>query len=603
MIPFKLYQHEQQSVGVRTNPFYLRKLVDPCGDQIPPPIRQAVSMPPPPICPFVTGKAIYKGYRRRPFVPVYGWECKPHEEIFHPEKDYIVMGVSDYFNTKAEYGDPINLFSLKSKRCYNNMYKHIGKYLNYFSNFYDADGELRAVYAHMKLLMDKYTDVLVCLQNPITKEPLYDAYGNVITGHQNQYPESMFIDDLRKYILNTRSSIFRKVDEMNRENYSLKLSYRNVHHPALQYNDYHASLMMRASVLMNLIIPLITHYMYITKNNSMEFILKIFNIILDDLCDGVDIKSKLFETALTNINKNANDHAALWKMQDIRGISVITHAIACMNNIIVSIMPKYDYDQNIIHFNYKSIINNTKYQVTDISYEFTFVSLSSSKRDEDNNSEFDKYESYLTKENEGKFLLNQINCEYVMRNLELQYGKIDEREIRFYHDELCSSRKVIENPETGERQIIIDQNQSAIQKTQMMLIFNLFFRDFGHPYSLRELSEVDYIKLVIFAKRKLLKEGLKFLPYILTGKIEVSKIKNINLKEKSKMENNELYEVIKNRYRNDPQINDLILQIIARVLASKVTIIDFYHPNIHGKAIPNVSEKIIDEVLAYISMI
>ena len=182
MIPFKLYQHEQQSVGVRTNPFYLRKLVDPCGDQIPPPIRQAVSMPPPPICPFVTGKAIYKGYRRRPFVPVYGWECKPHEEIFHPEKDYIVMGVSDYFNTKAEYGDPINLFSLKSKRCYNNMYKHIGKYLNYFSNFYDEDGELRAIYAHMKLLMDKYTDVLVSLQNPITKEPLYDAYGNVING-------------------------------------------------------------------------------------------------------------------------------------------------------------------------------------------------------------------------------------------------------------------------------------------------------------------------------------------------------------------------------------------------------------------------------------
>ena len=42
---------------------------------------------------------------------------------------------------------------------------------------------------------------------------------------------------------------------------------------------------------------------------------------------------------------------------------------------------------------YKSILRNTGFQVLDIEYEFSFVSLSSSRRDEDLNSEFDKFES------------------------------------------------------------------------------------------------------------------------------------------------------------------------------------------------------------------
>lgn len=47
----------------------------------------------------------------------------------------------------------------------------------------------------------------------------------------------------------------------------------------------------------------------------------------------------------------------------------------------------------MVHLNYKSILRNTGFQVLDIEYEYSFVSLSSSRRDEDLNSEFDKFES------------------------------------------------------------------------------------------------------------------------------------------------------------------------------------------------------------------
>ena len=72
-------------------------------------------------------------------------------------------------------------------------------------------------------------------------------------------------------------------------------------------------------------------------------------------------------------------------MQDIRGINTTIHAIQSKHNILINIMPKYRYDGNLVHLNFKSILRNTEYQITDIEYEYDYSNLSSSKRDEDLN--------------------------------------------------------------------------------------------------------------------------------------------------------------------------------------------------------------------------
>ena len=76
-------------------------------------------------------------------------------------------------------------------------------------------------------------------------------------------------------------------------------------------------------------------------------------------------------------------------MNKIRAKNTTTHSISAVSDIILHIMPKYTYNLNIISFNYKSIVFNIGYQVTDISYEYGFVNYSSSERDAENNSEFD----------------------------------------------------------------------------------------------------------------------------------------------------------------------------------------------------------------------
>ena len=64
------------------------------------------------------------------------------------------------------------------------------------------------------------------------------------------------------------------------------------------------------------------------------------------------------------------------------------------------------YSGNLVHLNYKSILRNTGFQILDIEYEYSFVSLSSSRRDEDLNSEFDKFESFLSKADEALLVQN-----------------------------------------------------------------------------------------------------------------------------------------------------------------------------------------------------
>jgi c-di-AMP phosphodiesterase-like protein len=168
---------------------------------------------------------------------------------------------------------------------------------------------------------------------------------------------------------------------MNRDNYSLNLKYRNKKDPSLQYTNKHGSIMMKMSLMMNIIIPLLTHFIAVKKiQNCNGFLLEVFDYVLHMF--DIDLYNKLYETSLTNISKNKQRHP-IWNKQDIRGINVTTHTLASINNIILNIMPKYEYNKNIINFNYQSIKYNIQFQVTDIGYEYNFIPLSSSKRDED----------------------------------------------------------------------------------------------------------------------------------------------------------------------------------------------------------------------------
>lgn len=239
----------------------------------------------------------------------------------------------------------------------------------------------------------------------------------------------------------------------------------------------------------------------------------------------------------------------------------------------------------MVHLNYKSILRNTGFQILDIEYEYSFVSLSSSRRDEDLNSEFDKFESFLQKQDESLLIQNQVASDDAMNQIKMMYGPFDQDEIQFYKHRLSSGGKC------------------TVNSFQRDLVFNLFFKYFGDTNTINAINLDDYVVLIIAAKRILEASGMILLPYIVSSKvIRLASRKNVNKKELTKLESSPLWEEIKRKYQNE-KIEKHILSIIAVILSSEFEVIDYEDDELNGKQITILPELICEEILMYISLI
>jgi hypothetical protein len=493
---------------------------------------------------------------REQFVHVDEWIPEEKDMIFRHTKGSIILPeLGSFYGDKNEV---LEHFVLTSKRCYNSdeIRIHCCHYMNYFLRYYDQNKELIGVYFKIKYLIDY--------------EPLYN--------------KEAFFHDINMFIL--RDIIMLKIKRMNEDNYSLSLKYKNNKNPSLQYTDKHALILMEISIIINMLIPLVTHFMYVRKIQKVtDFLLEVFDIVIDLYIDDCDIYSKLYETAISTTNKNRDNNEILWSMQNIRGKNTTTHSLSTVNNILLQIIPKYTYSKNIICFNYESIKKNTGYQITDITYEYSFVSLSSSRRDEDQNSEFDKFESMLTKADESLYLQNKVNCEDTMKYIEMKFGPFSQEEIDFYRRELSKDGKFI------------------INDFQKELVFNLFYKFFGDVQSIKAINSDDYIKLILAAKKILSVSKMVVLPYVVSARINrlVSR-KCLNKKEQLKIESSPFYPLLMNKYRND-KIEKNILSIIAMILSSDFYIISYDIPEIHGQKLEIQPEFLLEEILYYVTLI
>lgn len=499
--------------------------------------------------------------RRSTLTPVDLWTPQnPNEVIINCKPGFFVAPLSVLFNIELGPNDKMDYFVLSTKKCYNSatMRTHLYQYVNYFCNFYDPEWEYMSVLFAMKTKIDRYS--------------------------ATSYPIEAFFYDMERYIL--RSTIADHVEQMVKDNYYQELNYVNIKTPSLQYTNDHARLLHKMSILMDLCIPLLTNYAYMHKvDNIDDYLLRFYDRILH-MDNTIDIYAKLYDTAYTNVVANQKNNAGIWIKQDIRSIDTTTHSTDSVHNIILNIMPKYTFDKNIISFNYASIRRNTSYKITDISFEFSYVPISSSKRDDDSVSDFDKFESNLIRMNEGLYLQNKINAEYCMNTIETMFGPFDRKEIDYY-----TSR------------IIMDDNGNyTINSFQKQMVFSLFYRWFKDTQSINAINREDLIKLIIAGKKMLTSKNMVILPYIISGRVEklVSR-KNVNKKEKLMVEASPSYPLILEKYKNE-DITNYILGIIATIISSDFSIVDM-NPEIDGKHLDTVAVgAIIEEVETFILM-
>lgn len=509
------------------------------------------------------------------WAPVDKWFPLVNECIFKQVKNAIILPVSEFFNLNESM--VLNNFMLTPKRCYNSdeVRAHICQYLNYFERFYDKEHELLFYIYHIKALID---------------------IGHVVGENTIPYTLEEFKRDIQTYILS--ESMYKKTWRMVEDNYSLELNYKNKQNEGLQYSDRHGKYLMEMSLFMNMLIPLMMHFVYKNKILSTDkindIIFEIYNWLFEQYTDvnimakrglqPADMYSKLYETASTTMQSHYKTNKILWDMSEIRGYSPTINANDSVNTVIMQVMPKYTFEGNVITYNITSVRNNIKYNISEISYEYDYVSLSSSKRDgEDNTSQFDKFEAHLIKTDEGLLVQNDYRAEKTMNSIIAKYGPFDEKEIQFYKNEL------------------IKNGRPLINRFQQNLINNMFYRYFDDPVSINSINADQYVILMIAAKRILLSSGMRLLPYIIASNIlQISTRTTLCKKELMKIEQSENYNTIMMKYNGNEKIVKQILSLIATILSSKFSIIDYYDKELNGVDITIESDILIDEMLRFI---
>lgn len=494
---------------------------------------------------------------RPEFVHVDSWEPNEEDKIFSWVKDEFIVPISKFLNREQDM--QLDCYSLKVKKGYKspNAKNHFCQYLNYFEKYYDRDKELVSIYARIKCMID---------------------------GYKEKYTKELLKQDLNNYLFNY--SMKWKVRRMNNDNYiPLEKKYKNSKKPGLEYNDIHCKLMLELSVFQIMMIPILTHYAYVNRILDVSgFLLEMYDLILFMKNITINLSNKFYETV-----KSSTEHSTInnpiWDKQDIRGLNPTTFAIDHVNNIIINLMPKYIYSSAAIALNFNSIKTNIENQVLGNEYELVYVKLDNTKKDEDSNSEFDKFESYTAKQDEAKYIqLNHIAKES-MKMIEAKYGPFSQDEIEFYKKELFS-------------------DTDCINSFQKYIVFNLFFQIFGDTESINAINKDDYVKLVIAAKRIFHDYKMIIMPYVISSKIikSVSR-KTINKKEEKKIDDSEIFGLLMEKYSNNPNIKEQILSIIATIYSSTFRMIDYNDSEINGQILPLFMEFISKEVCDYIMLI
>ena len=168
------------------------------------------------------------------------WNPNPEDVFFTNAKNIIMAPIGRYYhidetnqeNTDQPHQSRIDFFMINPKKSYNSdlLRDHTCHYLNYFEKFFDIEKEYFTNLAQLKFFIDYYPE----------------------------YNISNFMYDICRYII--QPSLFAKIGAMVEANYSLTLSYKSANNPQLQYTNEHAKALMQISSMMNLCIPIITHF-------------------------------------------------------------------------------------------------------------------------------------------------------------------------------------------------------------------------------------------------------------------------------------------------------------------------------------------------------
>lgn len=192
----------------------------------------------------------------------------------------------------------------------------------------------------------------------------------------------------------------------------------------------------------------------------------------------------------------------------------------------------------------------------------------------------------MIKQNEGKYLLNKVNCQQSCQIIENMYGPFDPKELEYYSKYLSDN-----------------DTKSPIHQFQKSLVFYPFYKYFGDTMSINDINSEMYIKLIVAGKKLLEKEQLIIMPEVFSGKINkyVGR-KSVNKTLMQKFLNSSYYNDLINKYHNEKIIKELV-SMLATIISSDITIVSYNNSKFTGIPIPINYDILCEELYVFALLI
>lgn len=460
------------------------------------------------------------------------------------------------------------------RKAFQNNLAQTCQYLSYFTEFYDPEKELIALYVYIKNIVDN--------------------------GRQ-----SLTVEEFKKHLMgkifrdyHIKENIYRMVEDNHYIDATIDKKTGRVFNGPDDFTNDDIKRLLAISMMLKIIIPPVEHYICtnsiysndnpLISNLMISLFVDMFYKVGDqhDEYEADLLQEKLFTFAEKKVKKHYKAHKIICEQQGaLRG----TTESSQLDRLLVKFLLadnffKFHFNNALSAFLKAVIETQLKYTINRVSYNYNPVQVTSEKGP-DGLSGIDKLNQMMLKVDETKSIRASKALEDIFIKLENEYGPISEDEVQFYLERL-----------------------SNLDKFHNTLINYNYAKEFDGYTELKSASIRQLMKFIIYCKRELKRKGYVELPWlmssILRGKVSNRLLQNTKYINKLKTSSTykhlveDKYGVMMQGMKDDP-----ILKMISRVLNNSYVFMEYDMPELTGEPISFNEDIISDELLNFIDEI
>lgn len=519
--------------------------------------------------------------KKKPFVRVDDWHRDPKDAYVYAENGNIKLNLDkcipnsiDRLRAQDEQGiEDLGTFNM-SRVAFKNAINLIVDYIDYFIEFYDDKKELPSLYQHWKKVIDSGKKTLTPGE------------------YQFMIMKNIFQE----------SSIKQNIYRMVEDNYYIDITVDKKSGRKFEskedFTNENVKRFLAISVAMKLIIPPSDHFATISTimdqagvslNNLFTKIFVDLTYKVGDIKDdgGADeLLEKLYIFVGKKALKHVKDNPILWDQESaLRGLTENSHIdTLIIKFIIYDNFFKLRFNSPMTAF-LKSIVNLQLHCTIEVTtYDATPIHIDSTKGPDGIAQGLHKAEQQLAKIDESMSIIADKALEDVITRLEREVGGIDRKEVDYY-----------------EKYII------HADWFHSYLLTNMFAKEFDGFQEQKIMGNRHYAKLVIIGKRKLLKEGYRQLPWLLSstlqGKLSNRLLRNTRILNKVKASETHQKQMDCKYYCLKNFKDDEDIAVISKVLINDYLFNEYDKPELFGEPITFDEDEIGAELQRFIDSI